>query len=660
MCGIAGFTVAGAPERRGDGRAGERLRRMVASLRHRGPDALNGVLLDGIALGHARLSIVDISGGQQPMRDPATGVTIVFNGEIFNHAALREGLAAGHPFQTRSDTEVILAAFLARGIACVEDFNGQFAFAIHDPRDGSLWLARDRFGKRPLFYAETAEGFFFASEAKALFAAGALDPALDERALLETLHLWAPIEGRSMFAGVRTLPSGCVAHLPRGGRQLRIRRYWDLDLADDRVDRTLTASRAEEELLALLTDSVRLRLRADVPVAAYLSGGLDSSVICALAQRELGGTLATFSVAFAQARYDERGFQDGVAKALSTRHRRALIEDAEIGSLLPSVVEHAESVVLRTAPAPLYKLSRLVREAGMKVVLTGEGADEMFLGYDLFKQVKVRQFWARRPDSASRPALLTRLYPYLALSGQSPQMIRQFYGVGLEAPGALDFSHRIRWTNSGRVARFLAPAFLERVRGYDPCAALLETVPPDVRRWRPLARAQYLEVRTLLSQYLLSTQGDRMLMAHSVEGRFPFLDHRIAELAARLPDSLKLRGLTEKYVLRRLAAGRVPEEVIRRQKFPYRAPVAEALTGPRAPEWSRALLSRPAVDALGIFDGEKVDRLARRLARSANPPTEADNMALTAIASTQLLADIFLRRRVVPGPDLQSVRLRAA
>ncbi len=422
----------------------------------------------------------------------------------------------------------------------------------------------------------------------------------------------------------------------------------------------MTEARALEELEALLEDAIRLRLRADVPVAAYLSGGLDSSLLCALAQRQLGGTLQTFSVAFEKARYDERAFQTSVADALGTKHRSVLMTDGDIGALLPSVIEHAETVLLRTAPAPLLKLSALVREHDTRVVLTGEGADEVFVGYDLFKETKVRQFWARRPGSTARPALFTRLYPYLALSKQSPQMIREFFGVGLEAPDALEFSHLTRWRNSGRVARFLSSQFLEGVVGHDPVQALFDTIPEPVRRWRPLARAQYLEVRTLLSQYLLSSQGDRMLMANSVEGRFPFLDHRLIEFSARLPDWLKLRGLTEKHLLKRLAKGRVPAQVVKRTKFPYRAPVAEALVGRHAPVWSQELLTRDAVDAVGVFDGRKVEKLVLKLKNAATPPSEADNMAVVAVASTQLLARQFLSGRVVPESHLDAVRLLAA
>lgn len=658
MCGIAGFTFRqGLPPGERLAVHDGRLRAMTASLHHRGPDALNGVLLDGAGLGHTRLAIVDLTGGHQPMRDPATGLTVVFNGEIFNHVELRERLAARYPFQTRSDTEVILAAFLQKGLACVDDFNGQFAFAVYDPRDGSLHLARDRFGKRPLFYAQTPDGFFFASEAKALFAARALPPALDRTAVFETLHLWAPVEPRSFFEGVSQLPPGSVATLRRGAALL-IGRYWDADLGDDRVDHGLTEPRALAELGGLLEDAVKLRLRADVPVAGYLSGGLDSSLLCALAQRQLGGTLQTFSVAFAQARYDERSFQNEVAGDLKTEHHQVLIDDATVGALLPTVVEHAEAVLLRTAPAPMFELAKLVRAHQTKVVLTGEGADEVFLGYDLFKETAVRAFWARQPRSTCRPRLFSRLYPYLPMAAQSPAMLQQFFGLGLDRPDALDFSHQIRWSNSGRVARFLANDFTEAVAGHSPALAFAATIPDRVRGYRPLARAQYLELRSLLSGYLLSSQGDRMLMGNSVEGRFPFLDHRLLEFSARLPDRLKLRGLKEKYLLKRFARGLVPPRVIARAKFPYRAPVAEALVGASAPPWSQALLSREAVNRVGVFSGEKLGKLVAKL-RGGGLPSEADNMAVVAIATTQLLAHAFLGDRAVSPAHQRLVSVRA-
>jgi asparagine synthase (glutamine-hydrolysing) len=658
MCGIAGFSLPlGVPREAREARYAERLRRMTASLWHRGPDAQTGILCDGAALGHTRLSIIDVGGSNQPMVDPPTGVTLIFNGEIFNYLELREALPA-YPFRTHGDTEVILASYLAKGMSCVNDFIGQFAFAIWDPRDKTLHLARDRVGVRPIYYALTDEGLAFASEAKAIFAARWVPPALDPRALKDTLSLWSPGADRSAFAGIRQIPPGTVARYRDG--KLTIERYWTLPLGDDAVDWRLDEGAALEALGTVLEDAVRLRLRADVPVASYLSGGIDSSLISAIAQKQLGGTLHTFSVAFEDPRYDESKFQHQVADDLHTQHKSIRIGDRDIGDLLPEVVEHAEQVLLRSAPAPLFRLSRLVRSCDTKVVLTGEGSDEIFWGYDLYKETKVRQFWARQPDSRFRYRLFGRLYPYLPVNQQQPEMLRQFFGIGLDQPDSVAFSHLIRWTNSGRIARFLSRDFEERLGSHDPVAELLAAVPAEVKTWPPLPRAQFVEMQTLLSGYLLSAQGDRMLMGNSVEGRFPFLDHRVIELAARLPPSLKLKVLVEKYILKRYAERWVPREVFQRSKQPYRAPVGKSLAGPTAAPWAAERLSRRAVDEVGVFDGAKVEKLLQKLGTQAGPPSEADNMAAVAVASTQLLAHSFLRDYPVSARVAAGVEVKVA
>jgi asparagine synthase (glutamine-hydrolysing) len=658
MCGIAGFTFGlgiSADERRG--RFGDRLRRMTASLKHRGPDAQRALLLDGVALGHARLSIVDLAGGSQPMRDPATGVTIVFNGEIFNHLELRAQLEGRYAFRSSSDTEVILASYLAQGTRCVLDFIGQFAFAIYDPRIRTLWLARDHVGILPLHYAETREGLAFASEAKALFAGGICRPALDPRGLKQTLQLWAPVLPRTNFEGVSQLEPGCVARWSEG--RLETWRYWDADLGVAPRDH-LEAAAAGAELGALLEDAVRLRLRADVPVGAYLSGGLDSSVLCGIAQAQLKGSLSTFSLGFADGSFDERTFQEQVARHLGTDHHSVLASNREIGELLPAAVRQGEQVLLRSAPAPLLRLSGLVRACNTKVVLTGEGSDEIFLGYDIFRETRVRLFWARQPSSTSRPALLRRLYPYLPMSKQGHELLRQFFGVGLDDPQALGFSHLVRWAASGRIARFFSPGFAARTAEEDPVASVLASLPTRVREWRPLARAQYLEMKTLLAGYLLSAQGDRMLMGNSVEGRFPFLDHRLIAFAAALPERLKLRGLDEKWILKSYGARWVPGAVLQRKKFPYRAPIAAALTGPEAPTWAVELLSREAVRQVGVFDEERVAKLLAKLAAHGAAASEADSQAITAVATTQLFADQLLRPAPIPQRDVEGVELEAA
>jgi asparagine synthase (glutamine-hydrolysing) len=654
MCGIAGFTTArGLDPQQRRACCGDRIRRMTASLRHRGPDEQRVVLLDGAALGHARLAILDLHGGAQPMRDRETGVTVVLNGEIFNYLELRHDLA-GYPFRTRSDTEVLLAAYLRWGLGCLDRLNGQFAWALFDTRTGELFLARDRIGVLPLHYALAPDGLAFASEAKALVAGGFVDGHLDPRGVKQALQLWATVPPRTCIEGVSALPPGAVGRFA-GGR-LEVRRWWELDLDDARIE-GVDERRAADRLGEVLEDAVRVRLRADVPVAAYLSGGLDSSTLCAIAQRQLGGTLSTFSVVFEDGRFDERRYQHDVVSALGTRHHAVHATGELVGEILPDVVRHAEQVLIRSAPAPMLALSREVRRSGGKVVLTGEGSDELLFGYDLYREARARLFWARQPASTLRPLVLRRLYPYLPIAAQGDALLRQVYGVGLDRTEAPGFSHLVRWNATARLARLFAPEFAATVADEDPVATLLGTMPERARRWRPLARAQWLEMQTLLTGTLLSAQGDRMLMAASVEGRFPFLDHRVIELAARLPDVLKLRGLVGKRVLQRYAAGRLPTSVLRRPKFPYRAPPAW-VGAAAAPAWARELLGSEAIREVGIFDPEKVRRLRAKFERPG-PTSELDSMGITGVATTQLLWQVLGRARRADG-DMERVSLEVA
>jgi asparagine synthase (glutamine-hydrolysing) len=391
---------------------------------------------------------------------------------------------------------------------------------------------------------------------------------------------------------------------------------------------------AVSEVKNSIETATRLRmLRAEVPVGSYLSGGLDNSYVAALARQFAGDRFQTFSLRFEDAEYDETSYQRLMAQRLGAEHHEVVVSRRDIAAALPHVIAHAERPILRTAPAPLYLLSKLVRRHGIKVVLTGEGADEMFAGYDLFREAKVRRFWARQPGSVWRPRLLERLYPYLARSPVAQQaMARQFFGRNLAAHREAGFGHDTRWHTTSSLKRVLAPAMRS---GRDPVAELLADLPAPFASWRPLAQDQYLEKRTLLAGYLLSSQGDRMLMAHSVEGRFPFLDSNVIALANSLPDSYKLRALDEKHVLKRAAAGAVPAEIVARKKQPYRAPDAAALIDAT---YLDDLLCAPAVRDAGVFEPQPVAQLLRKCrARGAGAFSNADNMALVGILSTQLL-----------------------
>ena len=619
---------------------------MIATLAHRGPDG-EGTYLDGdVGLAHARLSIIDVGGGRQPMSNEDGTVWITFNGEIFNYVELREELIArGHVFKTSSDTEVIVHLYEERGADCVEALNGDFAFAIWDRKRQSLMLARDRVGVRPLYYAQREGAIAFGSEVKALLEVPGVDAELDPIALDQMFTFWFPLAPRTPFKGISELPPAHVLIASRQG--VTTRQYWRFDYPDAAEDRPVSAAeeaQLTEEVRALLLDAVRIRLRADVPIGAYLSGGLNSSITTAAVRKFVPDQLRSFSVAFENAEYDESVFQEEMVAALGLRHSVTLCRDDDIASALPELIRHTERPIMRTAPAPMLLLSRLVRENGFKVVMTGEGADEVFAGYDVFKEAKVRRFCAAQPTSKLRPLLLRKLYPYMPrLQGQSQRYLEAFFG-GQQA--ALDdplYSHLPRFRTSAAAKGFFSPELRSRIGDYDALADLRDRLPADFARWHPLSQSQYLESAYLLPGYILSSQGDRVGMANAVEGRFPFLDHRLIELAARIPPRLKLKGLTEKHILRRSMEDMLPEGIAKRTKQPYRAPESHAFLRSRVSAAVLDHMSRANVDAAGYFDSALVERLVAKCDKLASTGFR-DNLAFVGILSTQVWHETFVNR----------------
>ncbi|HTK57136.1 MAG TPA: asparagine synthase (glutamine-hydrolyzing), partial [Gemmatimonadales bacterium] len=434
MCGLAGIARSSA----GPVPAG-RLRQMAAALRHRGPDALGSASDDRIGLAHARLSILDAANGAQPMDTEDGRLSIVYNGEVFNFLELRDELAAkGHRFTTRTDTEVVLRGWREWGEELLPRLNGQFAFAIADRVEGTVILARDRFGILPLFHAVRNGTLYFASEMKALFASGEVEAAVDPRGLDQVFTFWGARAPRTPFAGVSSLEPGCWARW-QGGR-LTIRRWYHIELPGAAEE----PAGAEATLGLLLRSAVDHRLIADVTVGAYLSGGLDSSLVCALAGRSTPDPLHTYSVTFDDPRFDESAEQREVVAGTGSKHAVQRITDGDIGRVFPDVVWHAESPLLRTAPAPLFLLSRLVRERGTKVVLSGEGADELFGGYDLFKDLAVRLFCLRQPHSTVRPRLFDRLYLQDSPGTRGSDFWRQYF-IAAGSPDDPLYSHLPRF-----------------------------------------------------------------------------------------------------------------------------------------------------------------------------------------------------------------------
>ena len=619
------------------------LHRMVAALSHRGPDG-RGVHVDGeIGLGHARLSIIDLAGGKQPMSNPEGTIWISFNGEIFNYVELRSGLMdRGWRFTTKSDTEVILRLYEEMGEDCVHELNGQWAFAIWDARQGKLFLSRDRMGIRPLFYAQTAERLLFASEVKALFASGAdLDRRIDLQALDQIFTFWVTLPPRTAFEGISQLPPG-HSMIVQDGRTTIVK-YWEPSYEpEDAEDSPANVKIRSEELLNLLEDATRIRLRSDVPVGAYLSGGIDSSFITALIQRVHKGKLETFSVAFDDAEFDESAYQQSASAFLSTEHQQVRCSYQDIGQVFPQVVWHAEQPILRTAPAPLFRLSSLVHESGFKVVLTGEGADEILGGYDIFKEAKIRRFWAANLDSRRRPLLLKRLYPYMQnLQTQSDVYLKSFFHTSESDRESPFFSHLPRWQLTSMLKMFFSKDVRSQLASRDVYRDLRDALPDEYSGWPHFCQAEYLETAYLLPGYILSSQGDRMAMAHSVEGRYPFLDHRVVKFAGRLSTSLKMKVLNQKFLLKRAAEGLIPSEIISRPKQPYRAPDGKSFFQPEALPYVEELLAPEALVRSGVFDPPAVTALVKKF-KAGRAIGVKDNMALVGILSTQLLTESFI------------------
>lgn len=649
MCGICGvMALAGrlqlpdqAPER------------MIGVLRHRGPDEFGAWRDRTVFLGHSRLSIIDLEQGQQPMSTESGRFWITFNGEIFNYPELTRELSAhGHTFRTHSDTEVILHAFEQWGPACVERFNGQFALAIFDRNNRRLFLARDRFGIRPLYLALHQGQLLFASEIKSLRAFPGFEPDLLPSALADVFHYWSTVGARTVFEGVAQLPPGHVALVGEDGFGtsgpaplpdcVRVRRYWQPSFLPAHEDRRFVsnaeAAQMAGQLRRHLVDATTLRLRADVPVGAYLSGGLDSSATAAIIHRYTDHRLKTFSVGFQDPTFDETEWQRAMAAHIGTEHESIRVGAEDIAGSFRDVIWHTETPILRTAPGPLHALSGLVRREKFKVVLTGEGADEVFVGYNIFREAKVRHFWSREPASRCRSSLLTRLYPYLAQS--PPEFSRRFYGAGLDRPGDPLFSHRPRWSNTAALGGFLAAGAAEPQPYGTVEQYLLDSLPADFSGWGPVARAQYLEMTTFLSGYLLCSQGDRMLMGHSVEGRFPFLDHHLADFAGTLPASVKLQSLVEKSILKQGVADLLPDNILDRPKQPYRAPDSASFVGPAGQALVEEFLQVHDTQGWDIWQPRKIAGLLRKW-RAGKLVSARDNMAFVAVLGGRLLQHQF-------------------
>ncbi|MFD3774836.1 asparagine synthase (glutamine-hydrolyzing) [Streptomyces sp. NPDC058612] len=585
MCGITGAVALGAAPAV-DARA---LDAMTATLLHRGPDSGGRYLDDRAGLGFRRLSIVGVHAGDQPIRNEDGSLVLVCNGEIFNHRELRAELEAkGHRFTTMSDVEVIVHLFEEHGPALLDRLNGQFAFALYDRRRRSLMLARDHMGILPLYYARTAGHLVFGSEIKAVLEHPAVERAVDLTGLDQVLTFPGPVSPRTVFRGVSSLKGGEYLTVEDG--TVRTTTYWDLDYPQDGEEEQQSDEYWSETLRELLATSVSRRLQADVPVGYYLSGGLDSSLIAALVHRaDPGAVPHSFSIAFGDSGIDESRHQRMMVDLLGPKHHETRFETADIEGELRRMIWHAETPVKETYNTCSLALSRTVRDSGTRVVLTGEGADELFGGY----------LGYRFDHAGNRDAHGTDL------EGQLEREARQtLWGD----PGVFYERDYHAWRESK--LDLYAPGLVDSFADFD---ALRHPVADGamLRGRHPLHQRSYLDFKLRLTDHLLTDHGDRMALANSVEARYPFLDIDLVRFATRIPARLKVHAGTEKYVLKQAARGLVPDPIIQREKFGFRAQGSPGLLR-QNPEWVGDMLAHDRIKRQGYFNPDVTELLKKQ------------------------------------------------
>jgi asparagine synthase (glutamine-hydrolysing) len=645
MCGIAGVInltrEATVPE--------ETLRGMAHAIFHRGPDEDGYLARDGVGLASRRLSIVGLLDGRQPISNEDGSVTVVFNGELFDYPELKAQLEGrGHRFATHCDTELLPHLWEDHGEEMLPRLRGQFAFALFDRRQGRLVLARDRFGICPLYWTRQGDWLLFASEIKALLASGMVEARPDVRGISHAFTFFALPGPVTCFAGVNCLLPGryLTVQLGQTGTPGRVeeRTYWAIDFPDrGQEEQGQSAARLVEEFEARMTKAVERRLRADVPVVSYLSGGVDSSLVVAMATRQRAKdhsrAVPTFTIRIKDPRFDEANEAGELARHLGAE---AVVIDCgreEVLNTYPELIRAAEGPVVDTACAALLMLARAVHAKGYKVALTGEGADEWLAGYPWYKVHKLGGWLDSVPGLP-----LSRLvrWAFMRLSGTPrfpPEQARRVE----RAVGGPNAWTEIYGLYSTAKWRFFSPGMWQQLGDhlpYDDLQLDLERA----RRWHPFHRSLYVGARVMLPGLLLSCKGDRVAMNSSVETRYPFLDEEVFDFLAPLHPRWKMRGLREKYLLRLLAERWVPAQVAWRRKAMFRAPLDGFHGVDAGVGFVEQLLSEESLRKTGYFDVAAVThwRQAFRAMRAGSLPRTMVELGLVGVVATQLWHHLFI------------------
>ncbi len=640
MCGIAGFVSAEPPPG-----AEALLARMTGLIRHRGPDGAGFHTGPTAFLGHRRLSIIDLAGGSQPMYNEDRSLAIVYNGEIFNHASLRPALEnAGHRYASHCDTETILHAFEQHGPACLDLFRGMFSFAIWDSRRRLLFCARDRLGIKPFYYFFNGSAFVFASEIKAILAHPAVPTSLNPEVLPEVLAFGYTGGDGTLFAGIRKLPPGHHLTLDLSGPapRLDIRRYWDVPAPGEPPRFPLPSSPREwiAETRRRLEETVRMRLMSDVPLGMFLSGGVDSSAIAALVQRQSSSPLNTFAVGYSEAPYSELSYASRVARSIGTEHRQVVLSSSDFFNALPRLLWHEDEPIAWPSSVPLAFVSSLAAQH-VKVVLTGEGSDELFGGYERYRWTllnrRAASLYSIVPASA-RAGLRSWLGSSSALGANlRRRLLHSFLGrdSSIESLYLDNFYAAFGLAQQNRLLASPPGAV------YGPWLSFFDSRPTAT----PLARMLYADQKTYLVELLM--KQDQMSMSASIESRVPFLDHTFVEFASYVPDSLKIHRGTQKYILKRAVEDLLPRDIVHRRKMGFPTPLRQWLLAPAAAPLYGILTARDSFLA-SCLDRSEIARLVERHRSGAEDATDR----IWRLLNLELWAGLFLTGSRQPHDSL--------
>lgn len=625
MCGIAG--IYGRESDRN-----KRVRNMLKKLQHRGYDS-NGFYEDEeIALGHMRLAIVGIDNGIQPVFNETETIIAITNGEIYNHYELQKELKKkGHQFEDACDTNLIPHLYEEYQCKMFEKINGQFAIVIWDKIKKKVIMARDKFGEKPLYYMEKENVLYFSSEIAPLLEY-TTDAAVNIQSLIDISTVWSAIGEKTFYEEIKKVDSG--SYLVYDG-VIQKKKYFIPNFAKIQDSTKTNQKMLSYELEQLLLSSVKERMDTDVPVAFYLSGGLDSSLLISMSERQSEKKIDTFSIAFENSSIDERRYQHMVSDKLNTNHHQVIVSEQDIIDGFFDLMPYVQTPVMRLGAIPMYLLSKAVHNNGFKVAISGEGADELFGGYDIFKEVKIREFCERDSTHKERAVLYKCTNSFVSgFDINNYSALNTFYNQFHSSD--MFSSHMLRFSYGRYVKQFFTNEIKKEVEQYQVVEELKKRLPEQYDSFTNISKAQFLEIDTFLADYLLSSQGDRASMANTVECRYPFLDEKVVKFAFQLEDKYKVNILNEKYLLKQVAKKYLPAEITNRTKFPYRA----MITGKYLFKDERVLwaLSEQNIKQAGIFNVDVISKFLKRL-KEKIIFTEKEMMLVTFVLSTQVLAN---------------------